>query len=73
MTSEFLNLRWTSMGKRVGNIVICTPLEGESLEMSAAGHCIIRGSPQWGDGEIIKEAFKGSPALVSSVIGFDNP
>ena len=73
MTSEFLNLRWTSVAKRVGNTVICTPLEGESLEMCAAGHCIIRGSPQWGDGEIIKEAFKGSPALVSSVIGFYNP
>ena len=73
ISSEFLNLRWTSLGKRVWHIVICTPLEGESLEMCAAGHCIIRGSPQWGDGEIIKETFKSSPALMSSVIGFDDP
>ena len=32
----------------------------------------IRGSPQW-DGKIIQEAFKSSPALRSSVIGFDDP
>ena len=51
ISSEFLNLRWTSLGKRVWHIVICTPLEGKGLEVCTAGHCIIRGSPQWGDGE----------------------
>ena len=46
---------------------------GESLEVCAAGHGIIGGSPQWADGEVVKEAFKGPPALMSSMIGFYNP
>ena len=73
MTSKFLNLRWTSVRKGVRNTVIFTPLEGESLEVCAAGHGIIGGSPQWADGEVVKEAFKGPPALMSSMIGFYNP
>ena len=73
ISSEFLNLRWTALGERVWHIVICTPLEGEGLEVCTAGHCIIRGSPQWCDGEIIQEAFQSSPALMSSVIGFYDP
>ena len=73
ISAKFLNLRWTSLGEGVWHIVICTPLEGECLEVCTAGHCIIRGSPQWCDGKIIQKAFKGSPALMSSMIGFDNP
>ena len=57
MTSKFLNLRWTSVGKGVRNAVIFAPLEGESLEVCAAGHGIVGRSSQWADGEIIKEAF----------------
>ena len=74
MTTKFLNLRWTSMGKRVRNTVIFAPLEGESLEMCAAGHGIVGRSPQqWANSEVIKKTFKGPPGLVASVIGFDNP
>ena len=53
MASKFLELRWASMGEGVRNTVIFAPLKGESLEVSAAGHGIVRRGPQWADGEIV--------------------
>ena len=44
MTTKFLALRWTSMRKRIRNIVIFAPLKSQSFKVSAAGHGVVGGS-----------------------------
>ena len=73
MTAKFSSLRWASFGKRVRNTVIFAPLESESLEVCAAGHGIVGRSSQWANGKIIKEAFQGTPVLMTSVVSFHYP
>ena len=69
MTTKFLALRWTSMRERVRNIVIFTPLKGESFQMSAA----YRRCSKWTDGEVIKKSFQCMPMSMTPMIGFHNP
>ena len=63
MTPKFLELRGTSVRKRMRNIVIFAPLKCKGFEVSAAAHSLVRRSSQWGDGEIIQKSFQSAPML----------
>ena len=73
MSAKFLMLWRTSMGKRVWDVVVFTPLKGQGFQVSTAGPGIFRRCPQWVEDKVIQKPFQCAPLSVASVVCFHNP